>query len=148
IWEHETAMTWAWAARKAGEMFTPHVDAENLEEMEGIAEGMHAAGQVMTLDDVIAYNGFIELLGYWWPTELKRIKEGAPTPAVRESCSSFIATGSLSRDGNIVLGHNTMMQYHDIFPNVVADIVPTKGHRILWQTAPGWIHSGTDFFIT
>ena len=31
---------------------------------------------------------------------------------------------------------------------VIADIVPTKGHRILMQTQPGWVHSGTDFFIT
>ena len=33
-------------------------------------------------------------------------------------------------------------------PNVIIDIVPEKGHRILMQTFPGWIHSGTDFFIT
>jgi hypothetical protein len=30
----------------------------------------------------------------------------------------------------------------------VLDLVPAKGHRILMQTQPGWIHSGTDFFIT
>jgi hypothetical protein len=32
--------------------------------------------------------------------------------------------------------------------NVVVDMAPAKGHRILMQTRPGWIHSGTDFFIT
>ena len=26
--------------------------------------------------------------------------------------------------------------------------MPAHGHRIFWQTTPGWIHSGTDFFIT
>ena len=36
----------------------------------------------------------------------------------------------------------------DPFPNVIEDIVPAHGHRIFWQTSPGWIHSGTDFFIT
>ncbi len=31
---------------------------------------------------------------------------------------------------------------------VIADIAPARGHRILMQTQPGWVHSGTDFFIT
>jgi len=29
--------------------------------------------------------------------------------------------------------------------NVIADIAPAKGHRILMQTQPGWVHSGSDF---
>ena len=89
----------------------------------------------------------MELCWYWWPTELKKMKEG-PVPPVPEGCSAFIATGKMTRDGNIVLGHNTMMDYQDAFPNIIADILPARGHRILWQTSPGWIHSGTDFFIT
>jgi hypothetical protein len=32
--------------------------------------------------------------------------------------------------------------------NVVIDIKPTKGRRILMQTQAGFIHSGTDFFLT
>src|SRR4029077_16901923 len=62
--------------------------------------------------------------------------------------SSFIATGSWTKDGNIVLGHNTMMSYESAFPNVIQDLVSSRCHPILWQTNPGWIHSGTDFFIT
>ncbi len=146
-WEYNTAMSWSWLVENATAMFTPKMDAENLAELDGIAEGMRAAGQPATRGDLIAYNGIIELSGYWWPNELKKIKD-APPPATRESCSSFIATGSMTRDGNIVLGHNTMMDYEDVLPNVIEDIVPAKGHRILWQTEPGWIHSGTDFFIT
>ncbi|HWX19219.1 MAG TPA: C45 family autoproteolytic acyltransferase/hydrolase [Candidatus Binatia bacterium] len=146
-WKHETSMTWSWLVEHADAMFTPKIDAENLAELDGIAEGMRAAGHPTTRDELIAYNGIIELADYWWPTELKKIKDG-PTASVPESCSSFIATGSLTRDGNVVLGHNTMMSYYDPFPNVIADIAPAHGHRILWQTQPGWIHSGTDFFIT
>ncbi len=115
--------------------------------MDGIAEGATAAGVNTSRAEIIAYNAIIELGGYWWPTELKKIKDG-PTPPVKESCSSFIATGSWTRDGNVVIGHNTMSGYADVFPNVVADIQPSKGHRILWQTCPGWIHSGMDFFVT
>jgi hypothetical protein len=146
-WEYATAMPWPWVIERAAQMFTPRIDAENLAELAGIADGMSAAGHPATRDELIAYNGIIELSSYWWPTELKKIKDG-PGPAVRDSCSSFIATGSMTRDGNIVLGHNTMMDYNDVFPNIIEDIVPARGHRILWQTEPGWIHSGTDFFIT
>jgi hypothetical protein len=146
-WQYATAMPWPWVVERAASMFVPHMDDENLAELQGIADGLTAAGHPATRDELIAYNGIIELTSYWWPTELKKIKDG-PGPAVRDSCSSFIATGSMTRDGNVVLGHNTMMDYNDVFPNVIEDIVPSHGHRILWQTEPGWIHSGTDFFIT
>jgi hypothetical protein len=146
-WERESAMDWSWLVERAVPLFAPHIDAENLAELGGIAEGAQAAGVQVSRDELITYNGIIELSDYWWPTELKKIKD-APPPAVRQSCSSFIATGSMTRDGNIVLGHNTMQSYGEVLPLVIEDIVPSKGHRIFWQTSPGWIHSGTDFFIT
>lgn len=146
-WEHQSAMTWDWLVQRAATMFVPKIDAENLAELDGLADGARAAGVQVTRDEMIAYNGIIELADYWWPGELKNIKDGPPPPQ-KESCSSFIATGSWTKDGNIVLGHNTMSGYADVPPNVIADIVPTHGHRILWQTCAGWIHSGTDFFIT
>ena len=48
----------------------------------------------------------------------------------------------------MVLGHNSMVDYPEADFNVVLDLQPAHGHRILMQTAPGWIHSGTDFFVT
>jgi hypothetical protein len=146
-WHHDSTMDWPWLVAHAAEMFVPKIDAENLAELDGIAEGARAAGVNVSRDEIIAYNGIIELSEYWWPTELKKIKEGS-APPVRQSCSSFIATGSWTRDGNFVLGHNTMQGYGDVFPNLIEDIVPAHGNRILWQTTPGWIHSGTDFFLT
>jgi hypothetical protein len=146
-WEYSSAMPWPWLVERAGVLFTPRLDAETKAEMDGIAEGMGAAGHPTTRDELVAYNGIIELSGYCWPTELKKIKESGGPP-LRQSCSAFIATGTLTRDGNIVLGHNTMMEYYGASPNVIADIRPASGHRILWQTQPGWIHSGTDFFVT
>jgi hypothetical protein len=146
-WEHDSAMSWPWLIERAATLFKGKIDAENLAELDGIGEGARAAGQTVSLPDLIAYNGIIELSSYWWPTEAKKLKEG-PSPPVRESCSSFIATGSWTKDGNLVLGHNTMMSYADVAPNVIADVLPEHGHRILWQTCAGWIHSGTDFFLT
>ena len=146
-WQHQSAMDWPWLVTRAAAMFVPRIDAENLAELEGIAAGAMAAGVKVSRDELVTYNGIIELGGYWWPTELKKIKDG-PAPPVRDSCSSFIATGTWTKDGNFVLGHNTMQGYGDVFPNIIQDIVPAHGHRIFWQTTPGWIHSGTDFFVT
>jgi len=117
--------------------------------MEGIAEGMQAAGVPTTYDDILAYNASIETTNYWWPEAAKKLDGSATivtTP--KESCSSFIATGSMTRDGGVVLAHNTMSDYTLAVYNVVLDLVPARGHRILMQTQAGWIHSGTDFFIT
>ena len=147
-WEHDSTMEWQWLVKRAAEMFVPKLDAENLEELQGIADGAQAAGVNLSRDEILTYNAILELGDYWWPTELKKIKDEPARPEVREACSSFIATGSWTKDRNVVLGHNTMQSYNDVMPSVIEDIVPAKGHRILWQTTAGWIHSGTDFFIT
>jgi hypothetical protein len=146
-WEYDTATDWNWLATNASTMFLSKIDPENLEELDGIARGAAAAGVNISREDLITYNGIIELAWYWWPGELRKLKD-TTLGAGRQSCSSFIATGKWTRDGNIVLGHNTMQSYADVLPGVIADIAPSRGHRILWQTTPGWIHSGTDFFIT
>lgn len=96
---------------------------------------------------MIAYNAMCELAGYWWPKEKEKMgSDEKPHP--QEKCSAFVATGSMTKDGGVVLGHNTMDGYYDADCNVILDILPEKGHRILMQVTPGWIHSGTDFFIT
>jgi hypothetical protein len=147
-WKHLSGMDWHWLVERASALFASHIDPDTDAELEGIAAGLRAAGRAGARDEIVAYNAYNELSGYWWPLELKKIKDAPVPAAARQSCSSFIATGSMTRDGNVVLGHNTMMDYNDVFPNVIADIVPDRGHRILWQTCAGWIHSGTDFFIT
>ena len=147
-WEHESGMGWPWLVTRAAAMFVPKIDAENLAELEGIAEGARAQGVNVSRDEIIAYNAILELSDYWWPMELKKIKDEPVSGAPRQSCSSFVATGSWTKDGNVVLGHNTMQNYSDVLPAVIQDILPSKGHRVFWQTTAGWIHSGTDFFIT
>jgi hypothetical protein len=149
VWLHNTSMDWAELLKETARFMTPFIDAENREELAGIVDGLQAAGVLATFDDLVAYNAYMELEWYWWPEVLKKSTGGATvvTPQ-KQSCSAFIATGSMTRDGGVVLGHNTMFDYVDAYCRVIADIAPTKGHRILMQTSPGWIHSGTDFFIT
>jgi len=146
-WEYETATDWEWLQEKASKMFTRKIDKENLAELDGIVEGMAATGVTSSRDEIITYNAYLELLWYWWPLELKKIKDGKVMFA-KQSCSSFIATGSMTADGGVVLAHNTMLGYCLALPNAIIDIAPDQGHRILMQTWPGFIHSGTDFFIT
>jgi hypothetical protein len=146
-WEYTSATKWSWLQAKAAKMFARRIDPENLAELDGIVDGLEAAGVPTSRAEIVAYNAYLELSLYWWPDQLKKIKDGS-VRMDRQSCSSFIATGSATADGNVVLGHNTMQGYWQALPNVVLDLVPEKGHRILMQTTAGWIHSGTDFFIT
>jgi hypothetical protein len=146
IWEYESGMDWLWLVEQAKKMFVPKIDKETLAELDGLAEGLCAAGVPTSREEMVAYNGIIELSSYWWPGKKKDV--GDKTPPSRQSCSAVIATGSMTADGGIVMGHNTMSGYADALWNVILDIQPAKGHRILMQAGPGWIHSGTDFFIT
>jgi len=64
-----------------------------------------------------------------------------------DRCSAFIAVGSYTKDGKIVCAHNTFDNFIDgQYFNVVITILPLKGHRMMFQSAPGYIFSGTDFF--
>ena len=146
-WEYESGMDWPWLIGRTEAMFKGKIDPELLDEMRGIAQGLTAAGVPATLEEIVTYNAYVELSGYWWPQEKKKMDVHSPD-ARKQSCSSFIATGTMTADGGIVLGHNTMCSYLVADTYIILDIVPEKGFRILMQTSPGWIHSGTDFFIT
>jgi len=146
-WEYQSATKWTWLVEKQSVKLLRRIDKENLAELDGMVEGLQAAGVPTSRAELITYNGYFELSWYWWPQELKKIKDGNVKPG-GQSCSAFIATGSFTADGGVVLGHNSMFGYHLAQPNVVVDIIPERGHRILMQTYPGWIHSGTDFFVT
>jgi hypothetical protein len=146
-WHYQSALEWQWLVQKAGNMLTPKVDQENMAEIVGIAEGMKVAGVSTTADEIVAYNAFMELIWYWWPSVKDKISPNSPYPA-KQGCSSFIVTGSMTADGGIVLGHNTHLDYFYPLCNIVLDILPQNGHRILMQSFAGFIHSATDFFVT
>ena len=147
VWAHTSGMDWAYLVAKSKAMYTPKVDREDLAEIDGIVEGMAAAGISTSRDEIIAYNGSIDLFDYWWPEVKKKLDSDSPNRP-KQSCSSFVAVGSMTADHGVVLGHNTMFGYVQSDANVVLDLVPETGHRILMQTQPGWVHSGTDFFVT
>jgi hypothetical protein len=59
-----------------------------------------------------------------------------------------VATGRYTRDGRPVIAHNNWSGYLEGSRwNVIFDIRPAAGHRILMDGMPGLIHSGDDFGI-
>ena len=134
---------------KAVEYHKSKITPELTEEMEGIAAGLTAAGVPTTLDDIIGWNAYMEMTGYWWPTVASQYVNDAPTGNRKSHCSAFIATGSATADGRIVIGHESFTEFwNGQFMNVILDITPTDGHRMVMQTSPGWIASMTDFWVT
>ncbi len=138
-----TGKKWSYFVDAANRMFQKHIDAEYLQEMQGIADGAQAAGVDITWQDIMTWNGYEELTGYWWPNEQ------AGTYVDNEHCSAFIATGSQTRDGRIVMAHNSWNVFEmGQLSEVILDIEPAQGQRMLMQSAPGLLDSGTDFAVT
>jgi hypothetical protein len=147
VWEYQSAHLWSWLVGESTRLCKGKIDPENAAEIDGLVEGLEAAGVPLGRDELVAYNASAELLGYWWPSVKDGLAPMAPEKS-KDSCSSFIATGKMTSDGGIVLAHNTWSEYYYAVSNVILDIRPARGHRILMQTSAGLIHSGTDFFVT
>lgn len=138
---------------------------EFLEEMQGMVQGVRQVipDCPVTLDDLILWNGYEELTGSWIPNAapelydsldvqhgirhaggrtLKRFPSGAG-----DHCSAFIATGTYTTDGRIVMAHNRFTPYENSnYMNVVVDLAPAEGNHFLMQSCPGYIHSLSDFY--
>ena len=141
----ETGKEWGFFVEAAEKLFVKHIDQEFLEEIKGIAEGARAAGVDISWQEVMTWNGYEELTGYWWPNELT----GAYSAGDNDHCSGFIATGSATKDGKIVMAHNSWDLFEQgQFFNMILDIKPATGHRMFMQSVPGYIDSMTDFFVT
>jgi hypothetical protein len=119
---------------------------EFYEEMEGITEGLNAAGTKTTIDEIIAWNFYLSI-SYWYSvvSDSHSSKEGG----AKDHCSAFMAVGDWTEDGKIVCAHNSFADFIDgQYSNIILDIKPENGHRIIMETSPCWIWSGADFFVT
>lgn len=118
---------------------------EYFEEMEGIAQGCKAGGTDTTIEEILAWNYYLSI-PYWM---LKRGGHTGKEGGAKDHCSAFIAVGDWTQDGEIVVAHNSFADFIDgQYMDVILDIKPEKGARIIMQTCPCWIWSGTDFFVT
>ena len=140
---------WADFCQQQYQLFWDKVPEEYQEEMRGIAEGATAAGVKISLQDVLGFNGIIDMMYY---IQAKQAEKKGESPAKQKplmGCSAFIATGNATFDGRIVIAHNTWVPYFmGKNMNLVLFIKPEEGNQIVMQCMPGIIHSMTDFYIT
>ncbi|HEY3628306.1 MAG TPA: C45 family peptidase [Terracidiphilus sp.] len=148
--EHSTKRDWDFYREAARKQLWPHIDPEYQQELEGIAKGVQAAGIKLDVWDIVALNGAIELPQYYVPWLNKRERSAnAPHIVPEGRCSAFIATGSYTRDGKIVIAHNNWSSYAEGARwTVMFDIQPAHGHRMLMDGEPGVITSQDDFGVT
>lgn len=115
---------------------------EIYEEIHGICDGASARRtrqQRFTIDELIAWNAYMTLYSYFMDGGSEKI----------EKCSAFIATGSSTKNSEIIMAHNTHSSYVDAqFFNIILRVIPDKGIPFKMQTAAGLISSTTDWFIT
>ncbi len=147
----------------ANALFLHGFDREILEEMRGIADGASDAGarwkdRRVDLLDIVVVNTTVEMgeLGSAAsaiPTGLEGLNLDVPPYSdprrngSRDHCSAFAATGPATRDGKMVIGHVTWWPLALAeLTNVMLDIKPSSGHRVLLQSYPGGIESGTDWY--
>ncbi len=146
---HSAQRDWNFFRKTAREMLWPHIDAEYRQELQGIADGVKAHGADLDVYDIVALNAFEEVPDYYVPWLNKRQKLAkAPRLAAPGNCSAFIATGSYTKDHQIVVAHNNWTSY--LVGErwvVIFDIVPQNGERILMDGYPGVITSDDDFGV-
>jgi hypothetical protein len=172
---HDTTRDWSFFRGAAERVLWPHVEQEYRDELQGLASGLAARGVKLDLWDVVAINAYSEW-GYYTRVYDKqhgggslprsigvppasgrgqelalipqlREKDGRPTGAA-EHCSAFVATGSYTQDGRVVIAHNNWTSYLGGERwTVIFDIAPAAGYHILMDGLPGLIHSGDDFGI-
>jgi hypothetical protein len=145
-----TKRDWAFYRKTSETMLWPHIEPEYQAELKGIAEGLKAQGSKLDLWDVVALNAQEDLTDYYVPWLNARAGKKPETlkPEGPSHCSAFIATGSATKDGKIVIAHSNWSSYaegerwHYIF-----DIVPAQGLHIFMDGAAGIITSQDDFGV-
>jgi Phospholipase B len=146
---HDTGRDWGFFRRAAQQMLWPKIDPEYQQELQGIVDGLNDNGVKLDLWDVVAMNAFCELPDYYVPW-LNEQTNAAIQPSLvpKGHCSAFVATGSWTKDHQIVMAHNNWTSYIEGARwRVIFDIVPKSGYRILMDGFPGVITSDDDFGV-
>src|SRR5882724_8243279 len=144
---HEEKHDWAFFRKAAEDVFWPHVEQEYRDEINGIVEGLKARGVKLDVWDLVALNAWLEIPYYdkWHDKSTGTTSNGA---GPGDHCSAFVATGSYTKDGRVVIAHNNWTSYSSGERwNIIFEITPAQGNRIIMDGMPGLIHSGDDFGI-
>lgn len=142
-------MDYSFFVKEAVKLHKDKIPAEYLEEMQGMADGFTAGGYQTSLGDIIGWNAWMELTGYWWPQVAAQYSNNPPQGPRSSHCSGFVATGSATTDGKPVIAHESFDDFWSgQYFNVCELVKPAKGHTFKMQTVPGFIDSMTDFYVT
>jgi len=145
---HDGKKDWQFFRDAAQNMMWPHIEQEYREELQGIADGLSARGVKLDLWDVVALNASQEWGYYVKQYDKQHNLASAASLTAAEHCSAFVATGSYTIDGKVIIAHNNWTSYLDGERwTIVFDIVPAQGYRILMDGFPSLIHSADDFGI-
>ena len=108
---------------------------EYMEELRGISAGCRSRGVNLSVDYLISWNGLLSMYNVFGKKNAFR-------------CSAFIATGGATENGEIVMGHNTHTDFiTGKIQNIILYVTPKRGYPFVMQTSPGYIASGTDWFL-
>ena len=149
---HNSKKDWQFFRDAAQNMMWSHIEPEYREELQGISDGVNAhgvkPGMKIDLWDVVALNAAEEWEYYVKEYDRARGIKSTASLGVPEHCSAFVATGSYTKDGKVVIAHNNWTNYLDGERwTIVFDIVPAKGSRMIMDGLPGVIHSADDFVV-
>jgi hypothetical protein len=145
---HEDKKDWAFFRDAARSMMWPRIEEEYREELQGIVDGANAKGVKLDIWDVVALNAAEEWDYYVKQYDKEHGIKSSAALGTPEHCSAFVATGSYTKDGKIVIAHNNWTSYLDGQRwTIIFDIVPAKGSRMLMDGLPGVIHSADDFVV-
>jgi hypothetical protein len=109
------------------------------EEIKGICDG--CANSEITFDFLVAWNAYLSMCYYSEYRKNRAVSAGR--------CSAFIATGSATAKGDIIMAHNTHSDLASGFIcNVVLHMRPEGKLPFTMQTSPGLVCSSADWFIT
>ncbi|MBV9302307.1 MAG: peptidase C45 [Acidobacteriaceae bacterium] len=143
---HGVNHSWNEMRSVAQKYFWPRVPDEYRQELLGMADGLRAHGSKLDVMDLVTMNAFMEYSYYYGEARRQQAKRVIANPA--EHCSAFVATGSYTKDGRIVIGHNNWTDYLTGSRwDMIFDIAPAGGHHFIMDGMPGLIHSGDDFGI-
>ncbi len=167
--------SWDIHRRDAERLFWKKYPQEYKQEIRGIADGVQAKGSTIDgrevdYKDILAMNEMYEMMSRFrtysvYPLRLRSrwfynritmfLSHRTENKKTGMKCSAFLATGDATKDGGIVAAHSTFGStwdegwWHNYICerwNVVLDIEPSKGYRILMTTSPGYIWSDEDFY--
>lgn len=161
--QNNPARGWYQLRRLTDALMLRKYEEEFLEEMKGIAagaakNGAKYMGKSLDLLDIVTINSVVDIgqldsglsrtAHALSGRNFLKAEDEANIPLKEHKCSGFVAAAPATKNGEIVFGQLFMWSgYTGVHWNVICDLAPEKGNRLVYETFPGGIHSGADIYI-